>query len=92
MTLNQKAIAALKTAIIHLKRSAERRDYYGICALLPLWMEEWWMKQRPNIFSKFWWNKYYQPFDLFWWTLDEGGNNQRIRYLEFLIEKLEKEK
>lgn len=45
--------------------------------------------RKPNIFSRFWWNKdFNQIRDRFWWKLNEEGQQQRIKFLEHIISKL----
>ena len=48
-------------------------------------------RNKPSIFKpktwKFRFDKNYQAFEGYWWTQDEKGYNQRIKFLEYLIEK-----
>ncbi len=48
-------------------------------------------QNKPSIWKpktwKFRFDKNHQPFEGYWWTQDEEGYNQRIKFLEYLIEK-----
>ncbi len=49
------------------------------------------IQNKPSIWKpktwKFRFHKNYQAFEAYWWTRDEQGYNQRIKFLEYLIEK-----
>jgi len=44
-------------------------------------------KQRPTIFSKFWWHRSYNAFNEYWWFAWKGGNIQRKLFLAHLAKK-----
>jgi len=46
-------------------------------------------QRRPSFFSKFYWNKSYHKLgNAFWWPINNEGNEQRIKFLKHLINKL----
>jgi len=47
-------------------------------------------KRHPDFLSKFWWNKHFdRKYKTgYWWTLDEKGQEQRIKFLQHIISKL----
>jgi hypothetical protein len=44
-------------------------------------------KQRPSIFSKFWWHKSYNTKSCIWWKSHLGGDEQRKLFLAYLAKK-----
>jgi hypothetical protein len=94
---NKRKIEILKQSIVSLKQRQTWGRYIGICETFNyLYSSEWgimssyFKSQRPGLFSKFFWNINYQPLNPFWWSQDEGGFKQRVKFLEYLIKKLEK--
>ena len=66
------------------------------CALTKLitlkewsYLEKHFIKNRPTIFSKFWWNFYYNrpPLATYWWETNQKGDEQRIKFIKYLISK-----
>jgi hypothetical protein len=47
-------------------------------------------KRVPKWYSKFYWNKFfvYSGGYGYWWTLDNLGDEQRIKYLNHIVKKL----
>lgn len=90
MLTTERKIEVLKNMIVIIQLPNVQARKWGICHSIPDDIEDWWQKQRPNIFNKFFWNKHYQIFDIYWWTRDKGGYEQRVKYLNYLIKKLEK--
>ena len=80
---------------------------YGICFVIKdliktdnisenesLELLDWFQKQKPQQeknyqFTK---SKYFTKIDRNWWTRDEEGNKERVKFLEYLISQLQKEK
>lgn len=66
----------------------------GICRNIDIYtpisqidnLYEHFKKQKPNIFSKFYWNKTYTG-RTFWWTFDKDGKEQRKLFLAYLAKK-----
>lgn len=44
-------------------------------------------KQKPHMFSLFWWNPSYKGRG-FWWKGTVEGNKQRVKFIESIIKKL----
>lgn len=95
---NERRIEILKQSIVYLKQRQTWDEYPGICKTfyhLPGWehdsIDYYFKSKRPGLFSKFFWNRYYRPFNPYWWTQDEAGFKQRVKFLEYLIKKLEED-
>jgi hypothetical protein len=90
-------------ALVELK-SHNRYYERGICSCLSqvtnydieFLIKKDFKQNKPSIWKpktwKFRFHKNYQVCDVYWWTQDEEGYNQRIKFLEYLIEKTVKMK
>jgi hypothetical protein len=61
------------------------KDYYSFKSILSDFR-----KNKPSAFEpKTWEFRFHRAYKnlIFWWTRDEEGYNQRIKFLEYLIEK-----
>lgn len=79
------------------------RGEYGLCTICSHLFTEAFIKQhKPSIFSKWFWNKSYfhsQHFqylfgndqEYHWWDISDGGNKQRIKFIDYLLKQLNKE-
>lgn len=48
---------------------------------------------RPGIFSRFFWNaSCSKNWSSYWWSLDSSGKKQRIKFLNYVISKIQKNK
>ncbi len=101
--MSDKTIRPLKELYSILLEYREKYNLsYGICSsigglyLNPLSPEEYYIllghfqKQKPNIFSKFYWHPSFHQFygEGFWWKLSEKGAKQRNKFIQSLIDKL----
>lgn len=50
-------------------------------------LEQNFNRHKPNWFSSFYYNKNYNKNGTFWWFLTEDGENERIKFLNYLIKK-----
>lgn len=97
---NERKIEILRATVNKLKYWSHNNKYDGICAA-SIWatdtneelneIREWLRSMKPTYKSKFFWNLSYNwIFDGWWWRLNRKGFNQRVKFLEYLIEKLSK--
>ena len=89
-------IEYLKEALTILQQ--DKNYLPGICSALYVvisdlteyyYVRDFFLAQRPTILSKFWWNRNYRSKAVYWWPLNKEGNEQRIKFLQHLIKKLE---
>ena len=96
MVSNERLIEILTNAkdLVHagicLAVMSAADDYY----LEKLSVKRFVKKHRPNIFSRFFWNKSYNKIhqifghNSYWWDNDQYGTAQRILFLDYLIDKV----